>query len=183
MPIVEAAPLSEVTNPILYSARAGESEAAASTAAVTPARNPARIIAMIHSSDLSHRNEDAPARERAPLEPISPIQRHFGLVHKQTLEEPRATARNKRFDPTLGALRRGAQEGCRVAYGPGDKLPRRRRVSRRSPCVDRTERSCRSGPAIVRPVANSSSRPRARYGPFPLRHQNYWSCRRKVIAS
>ena len=60
---------------------------------------------MIHSSDLLRRNEDAPARERAPLEPISPIQRHFGLAHKQTLEGPRATARNKRFDPTLGALR------------------------------------------------------------------------------
>src|ERR1700691_605473 len=115
MPSVEAAPLSEVTNPILYSARAGESEAAASTAAGTPAINPARIIAMIHPSVLLRRNEDAPARERTPLEPISPIQRHFGLAHKQTLEEPRATARNKRFDPTLRALRRGAQEGCRVA--------------------------------------------------------------------
>src|ERR1700691_3729261 len=102
MPSVEAAPLSEVTNPILYSARAGESEAAASTAAGTPAINPARIIAMIHSSDLLRRNEDAPARERTPLEPISPIQRHFGLAHKQTLEEPRATAGNKRFDPTFG---------------------------------------------------------------------------------
>ena len=87
MPIVEAAPLSEVTNPILYSARAGESEAAASTAAVTPAINPARIIAMIHSSDLLRRNEDAPARERAPLEPISPIQRHFGLAHKQAIAD------------------------------------------------------------------------------------------------
>jgi hypothetical protein len=58
---------------------------------------------MIHSSDLLRHNEDAPARERAPLEPISPIQRHFGLAHKQPLEEPLATARNKRFDPTLGA--------------------------------------------------------------------------------
>src|SRR5271170_1908614 len=85
MPIVEAGPLSEVMNPILYSARAGESEAVATITAVTPAINPARVIAVIHSSDLLRRNEDAPARERAPLEPISPIQRHFGLAHKRTL--------------------------------------------------------------------------------------------------
>src|SRR5277367_1444993 len=113
MPIVVAAPLSEVTNPILYSARAGESEAAASTAAVTPAINPARIIAMIHSSDLLRRNEDAPARERAPLEPISPIQRHFGLAHKQTLEEPRAmrgtSASIRRSGPCAEARRRDAE--------------------------------------------------------------------------
>src|SRR5271170_5145832 len=179
MPIVEAAPLSEVTNPILYSARAGESEAAASTAAVTPAINPAGIIAMIHSSDLLRRNEDAPARERAPLEPIPPIQRHFGLAHKQTLEEPRATARNKHFDPTLGALRRGAEEGCRVANRPGGKLPRRRRdvapVALRRP--DRTLLPWRihCGSRIAPPDAG--------YGPFPLRHQIHWSCRRKVIAS
>src|SRR5277367_1491469 len=65
MPIVEAGPLSEVMNPILYSARAGESEAVATIAAVTPAINPARIIAMIHPSDLLRRNEDASARERS----------------------------------------------------------------------------------------------------------------------
>ena len=81
---------------------------------------------MIHSSDLLRRNEDAPAGSALRS---SRYRRSNDISDWRTSNRSKCLwrARIKRFDPTLGALRRGAEEGCRVTYRPGGKLPRRRR--------------------------------------------------------